>query len=613
MEMFNEFERQLRDATGSLAEDGNALSKEVILFKPNTLNNGPNSFPNTPTNPSSNNNQFPSQNSNSSSGSNPGDLSLQNRLRKKSTFPFGKCKVCNDKATGVHYGISTCEGCKGFFKRSILRNEYYKCFFGNNCVLNPKNRNRCKACRFKKCIQAGMSFSGIKMGRIPKAEKMKAIESLKQTGDEIEEDFDDLEDEEDENGTSSYNKRYAMRKELENNLAFLTNNILNQNTNSNNNLAISNPNSNLTTNSNKTKTTSPSDNLETSQDNTSFCNSDNEDSNSNYQEIYTRKNRSKSNEPINNDSFNPNRIRLEKYEDYMTKFLDVLEIPEDLTDLNADSLSIVSTQSNSLAKTSDLFMKNLLDLHKPLRKANILPRTNYSSMFTTSFNQNDLSYHIISSLINDKIYQLYNTHSEPTLMVYEKAKRLIAKGNMSILGDNSPDLTLDQVWSSLVQSIPEFVKSVILYFKEVPGLNEINESDFANILNNKLFDFFIIMNSILFIKGESFLHLPNNIHYTRYWMQKIKGKYTTDMLFDFVQELNDLNLTNKEKALFIVLVFTMPDLDVEDHENLQDLNEYYTRSILYEFDLNKRDTYFLARFRRVLTKLKENRILQKTE
>lgn len=31
-------------------------------------------------------------------------------------FPFGDCRVCADKATGVHYGVATCEGCKVGFK-----------------------------------------------------------------------------------------------------------------------------------------------------------------------------------------------------------------------------------------------------------------------------------------------------------------------------------------------------------------------------------------------------------------------------------------------------------------------------------------------------------------
>lgn len=90
-------------------------------------------------------------------------------------FPFGKCKICQDKATGIHYGVATCEGCKGFFKRSIPKADKYKCFFGGQCDITPKNRNRCKACRFKLCLQFGMSVDAVKMGRIPKTEKDKAL------------------------------------------------------------------------------------------------------------------------------------------------------------------------------------------------------------------------------------------------------------------------------------------------------------------------------------------------------------------------------------------------------------------------------------------------------
>lgn len=115
------------------------------------------------------------------------------------------CKVCGDIASGFHYGVHACEGCKvrlqtrdcvlcsyicalcslsanaltqriplkeffffslsrllqGFFRRSIQQNIHYKmCVKNEKCLIMRMNRNRCQHCRFKKCLSVGMSRDG---------------------------------------------------------------------------------------------------------------------------------------------------------------------------------------------------------------------------------------------------------------------------------------------------------------------------------------------------------------------------------------------------------------------------------------------------------------------
>ncbi|EDO32192.1 predicted protein, partial [Nematostella vectensis] len=67
------------------------------------------------------------------------------------------CAICLDKATGQHYGVTSCEGCKGFFKRSVQNKKDYTCRnLTKDCPIDKRHRNRCQYCRFQKCIQAGM-------------------------------------------------------------------------------------------------------------------------------------------------------------------------------------------------------------------------------------------------------------------------------------------------------------------------------------------------------------------------------------------------------------------------------------------------------------------------
>lgn len=66
------------------------------------------------------------------------------------------CLVCGDRASGRHYGAISCEGCKGFFKRSIRKQLGYQCRGQMNCEVTKHHRNRCQFCRLQKCLASGM-------------------------------------------------------------------------------------------------------------------------------------------------------------------------------------------------------------------------------------------------------------------------------------------------------------------------------------------------------------------------------------------------------------------------------------------------------------------------
>uniref|UniRef100_A0A3Q3RBG0 Nuclear receptor subfamily 2, group C, member 2 n=1 Tax=Monopterus albus TaxID=43700 RepID=A0A3Q3RBG0_MONAL len=81
--------------------------------------------------------------------------------------PVEYCVVCGDKASGRHYGAVSCEGCKGFFKRSVRKNLTYSCRSKQDCVINKHHRNRCQFCRLRKCLKMGMKTDSVQSERKP--------------------------------------------------------------------------------------------------------------------------------------------------------------------------------------------------------------------------------------------------------------------------------------------------------------------------------------------------------------------------------------------------------------------------------------------------------------
>uniref|UniRef100_A0A672NYL2 Retinoic acid receptor RXR n=1 Tax=Sinocyclocheilus grahami TaxID=75366 RepID=A0A672NYL2_SINGR len=82
----------------------------------------------------------------------PGPMVSQKRL----------CAICGDRSSGKHYGVYSCEGCKGFFKRTVRKDLSYTCRDSKDCLVDKRQRNRCQYCRYQKCLAMGMKREGDK-------------------------------------------------------------------------------------------------------------------------------------------------------------------------------------------------------------------------------------------------------------------------------------------------------------------------------------------------------------------------------------------------------------------------------------------------------------------
>ncbi|GMT33946.1 hypothetical protein PFISCL1PPCAC_25243, partial [Pristionchus fissidentatus] len=83
-----------------------------------------------------------------------------------STNPLNEpttCVVCGDRASGFHYSVVSCNGCKTFFRRTVISRRKFKCTRGGMCVFDKARRCACRSCRFQKCLNVGMNPKNIQI------------------------------------------------------------------------------------------------------------------------------------------------------------------------------------------------------------------------------------------------------------------------------------------------------------------------------------------------------------------------------------------------------------------------------------------------------------------
>ncbi|CAJ0954921.1 unnamed protein product, partial [Mesorhabditis belari] len=97
------------------------------------------------------------------------------------------CRVCDDHSSGKHYAVFACDGCAGFFKRSIRRHRQYVCKNKGagvgeegRCLVDKTHRNQCRACRLRRCIEVGMNKEAVQHERGPRNSTLQRRANLHQ-------------------------------------------------------------------------------------------------------------------------------------------------------------------------------------------------------------------------------------------------------------------------------------------------------------------------------------------------------------------------------------------------------------------------------------------------
>uniref|UniRef100_A0A668UZ43 Retinoid X receptor beta n=1 Tax=Oreochromis aureus TaxID=47969 RepID=A0A668UZ43_OREAU len=95
------------------------------------------------------------------------------------------CSICGDRSSGKHYGVYSCEGCKGFFKRTVRKDLTYTCRDNKDCTVDKRQRNRCQYCRYQKCLAMGMKREAVQEERQRNKDRDGEVESTSAVNEEM--------------------------------------------------------------------------------------------------------------------------------------------------------------------------------------------------------------------------------------------------------------------------------------------------------------------------------------------------------------------------------------------------------------------------------------------
>ncbi|XP_033980110.1 LOW QUALITY PROTEIN: retinoic acid receptor RXR-beta-A [Trematomus bernacchii] len=105
----------------------------------------------------------------------PGPMLSQKRL----------CAICGDRSSGKHYGVYSCEGCKGFFKRTVRKDLSYTCRDLKTVLVDKRQRPAASTAATRQCLAMGLKREAVQEERQRNREREGEVESTSVVNEEM--------------------------------------------------------------------------------------------------------------------------------------------------------------------------------------------------------------------------------------------------------------------------------------------------------------------------------------------------------------------------------------------------------------------------------------------
>lgn len=226
-------------------------------------------------------------------------------------------------------------------------------------------------------------------------------------------------------------------------------------------------------------------------------------------------------------------------------------IEEDLNvyDVTQPNIKDINKRNSFFKQNLDLefFFKNQSKLYE---SSTIITNMPFNELFFQTETDNIL---LLLTLIRDKVHQLYIDLTKPNEMYLQRAKELI-KNNIKIFeGHDAPE---KEVYDAYMEDMQNHAHIFVSFVKNLPGFNNICQKDLTSIINGNLPNLLGFKITKLYINGESYFCMKNNLQLTRDWHIRLFGEAHCNAIFEFHNKLSSLKLTNQEMSLLIPFILT---------------------------------------------------------